>query len=164
MEENIKSPTHQALVLLGQHIRKRRIELGWSQITLAERAKVRIATICDFENGHVTDCKYSTLLAILGAMQDNIVFDWEQTRVRLTPEYLEANGFVKRLEPIHLRGFVKKNIVVRIHTTNNSDYYVFEVFAQKGFTQDAELILLPKTIYFVDEFETLISSFKHLLN
>lgn len=68
MEDNIKSVLEMALKLIGEHIKERRKELGWTQIELSERAKVRIATISEIESGNVKDMKLSTLLAILGAM------------------------------------------------------------------------------------------------
>ena len=51
---------------LGKRLKRRRVELGWNQSELAERAGLGRRTITSVENGH--GCSLSTFIALLRAL------------------------------------------------------------------------------------------------
>lgn len=60
--------------LIGQHIRSRRNQLGWTQDQLASVADIRRATVTDVENGKPYEL--NTLIAIIGSMRGELQLIW----------------------------------------------------------------------------------------
>ncbi len=62
--------------LIGNFIRERRTQLGWSQEKLSDLANIRRVTVTDVEAGR--NYNMNTLLAILGAMRGHVVqIEWK---------------------------------------------------------------------------------------
>jgi transcriptional regulator with XRE-family HTH domain len=61
--------------LIGQFIKERRDELGWSQQKLADMADIRKATLIDVEAGRTYNM--NTLLAILGCLRGKLNIEWQ---------------------------------------------------------------------------------------
>lgn len=69
---------------LGSNIRKLRMELGLTQIQLAQKAGVSQATVSDYENNEVSEHRAHVLFKIAAALGT-------------TPEYLQTGKSPKRL-------------------------------------------------------------------
>jgi predicted transcriptional regulator len=61
----------QTLTHIGQAIRERRKQLGYSQVRLAERVGIAHAIVSRIENGY--NCRLSTLLPILQTLELELV-------------------------------------------------------------------------------------------
>jgi len=68
--------------LIGEFIRDRRKEVGYSQEELANMAQIRQATLSDMETGG--QVKTNTLLAVLGVLRGKIFIEWADINSILT--------------------------------------------------------------------------------
>jgi transcriptional regulator with XRE-family HTH domain len=68
-------------MMIGQRIRKRRQELGWSQRALAQRVSTRQATIADLERGaqkETSTALIRRLAKVLGVTADWLIGMYEE--------------------------------------------------------------------------------------
>lgn len=61
--------------LIGDYIRERRKEVGYSQEQLASMAQIRKATLIDVEAGR--SYNFNTLLAIIGCLRGELQIMWK---------------------------------------------------------------------------------------
>ena len=77
---------------------------------------------CKFVKGKRIDCMTKAMHAVL----KSLIEQRATMKTPVTTKYLLANGFAVQLEPRHLRGFVRSDIIVRV-TYAISNGYEFEI-------------------------------------